>query len=95
MSFEISQRRKQEPAEYERITQYPTAVGTIQPPIADHPAFICHRRKTISSLNLTMEEYEHRATGAIHYHLDSDNPENVFWSFPNRTDGLHRRCTYP
>ncbi len=56
----------------------PTAVGTTQPPIADHPAFICHRRKTISSLNLTMEEYEHHATGAMHYHLNCDNPENVF-----------------
>ena len=56
----------------------PIAVGTTQPPIADHPAFICHRRKTISSLNLRMEEYEHRATGAMHYHLNCDNPENVF-----------------
>ena len=56
----------------------PTAAGTTQPPIADHPAFICHRRKIISSLNLTMEEYEHRATGAMHYHLNCDNPENVF-----------------
>ena len=56
----------------------PTAVDITQPPIADHPAFICHRRKTISSLNLTMEEYEHRATGAMHYHLNCDNPENVF-----------------
>ena len=25
-----------------------------------------------------MEEYEHRATGAMHYHLNCDNPENVF-----------------
>ncbi|MEC8587830.1 MAG: peptidase M16, partial [Pseudomonadota bacterium] len=56
----------------------PNSVGITQPPIADHTAFICHRRKTISSLNLTMEEYEHRATGAMHYHLDCDNPENVF-----------------
>jgi len=56
----------------------PTAVDTTQLPIADHPAFICLRRKTISSLNLTMEEYEHRATGAMHYHLNCDNPENVF-----------------
>ena len=25
-----------------------------------------------------MEEYEHKATGAVHFHLASDNPENVF-----------------
>ncbi len=56
----------------------PSTVGITKSPIADHPAFICHRRKTIASLNLTMEEYEHRATGAMHYHLDSDNSENVF-----------------
>jgi Zn-dependent M16 (insulinase) family peptidase len=56
----------------------PDPAGTAQPTIDGHPAFTCHRRKTIASLNLTMEEYEHRATGAMHYHLDSDNPENVF-----------------
>lgn len=56
----------------------PDPAGAAQPPIDGHPAFTCHRRKTIASLNLTMEEYEHRATGAMHYHLDSDNPENVF-----------------
>jgi Zn-dependent M16 (insulinase) family peptidase len=30
------------------------------------------------SLNLTVAEYRHRATGATHYHLATDNPENVF-----------------
>ncbi|HBW84038.1 MAG TPA: peptidase M16 [Gammaproteobacteria bacterium] len=56
----------------------PSPASNTQSPIAEHPAFICHRRKTIPSLNLTIEEYEHRVTGAMHYHLDSDNPENVF-----------------
>ena len=57
----------------------PTSVGTTQPPIADHTAFICHRRKTISSLNLTMEEYEHRATGAMHYHLTVTTLKTCSW----------------
>jgi hypothetical protein len=36
------------------------------------------RSQTIESLNLTIEEYEHSGTGAMHYHLASDNDENVF-----------------
>ncbi len=47
-------------------------------PTTVHPAFAWKRSKSIPSLNLTMVEYEHRATGALHYHLSSDNPENVF-----------------
>ena len=80
MSFEISQTQKYRGTcqNMSESLNTPTAVDITQPPIADHPAFICHRRKTISSLNLTMEEYEHRATGAMHYHLNCDNPENVF-----------------
>lgn len=41
-------------------------------------AFELVREKEISSLNLVMEEYRHRETGASHYHLNCDNPENVF-----------------
>ncbi|MBL6744474.1 MAG: insulinase family protein [Pseudomonadales bacterium] len=52
------------------------AVDTQQPAL--HPAFTCHRREAIPSLNITIEEYEHKETGAMHYHLASDNPENVF-----------------
>ena len=80
MSFAISQTQKNRGTciNMSESVNAPDPVGTPQPPIDGHPAFICHRRKTISSLNLTMEEYEHRATGAMHYHLDSDNPENVF-----------------
>lgn len=43
-----------------------------------HPAFKWVRSEDIASLNITIEEYEHRETGATHYHLNSENPENVF-----------------
>lgn len=43
-----------------------------------HPAFEWNRSEEISSLNITMEEYTHRETGAKHFHLSSENSENVF-----------------
>ncbi|WP_455204397.1 insulinase family protein, partial [Kaarinaea lacus] len=43
-----------------------------------HPAFSWIRSETIASLNLVVEEYKHNKTGALHYHLSADNPENVF-----------------
>ncbi|MDT8386173.1 MAG: insulinase family protein [Thiogranum sp.] len=43
-----------------------------------HEAFEWVRTETIESLNLQVEEYHHRVTGALHYHLAADNPENVF-----------------
>lgn len=43
-----------------------------------HPAFEFVRSHTLESLNLTLEEYRHKATGAQHIHLASDNNENVF-----------------
>jgi Zn-dependent M16 (insulinase) family peptidase len=46
-------------------------------PVA-HPAFEWKRSQHIASLNLTVEEYIHRATGAQHIHIASNNPENVF-----------------
>lgn len=45
---------------------------------SSHPAFECLRRETIPSLNLEVEEYRHRKTGAQHIHLNTDNDENVF-----------------
>ncbi len=45
---------------------------------AAHPAFQSVRSEQISSLNLRVEEYRHRKTGALHYHLASENSENVF-----------------
>jgi len=32
----------------------------------------------VSSLNLTVEHYQHTQTGAVHYHLAADNQEKVF-----------------
>lgn len=36
------------------------------------------RTQHIDALNLELQEYRHRKTGAIHCHLQADNPENVF-----------------
>ncbi|MEX1031759.1 MAG: insulinase family protein [Cellvibrionaceae bacterium] len=36
------------------------------------------RSHRIDALNITVEEYEHRPTGASHIHLAADNEENVF-----------------
>ena len=43
-----------------------------------HPAFEAVRQETIDSLNIRVEQYEHKKTGAVHYHLASGNSENVF-----------------
>lgn len=43
-----------------------------------HPAFEWLRSQKIDSLNVTVEEYRHRITGAQHIHIDSDKEENVF-----------------
>lgn len=56
--------------------------GTTRPtPVAPsntHPAFEWQRSEEISSLNIVMEEYRHKNTDAKHYHLCSQNSENVF-----------------
>lgn len=48
-----------------------------QLPIA-HESFIPLRQERIDALNIRIEQFEHRETGAIHYHFASDNSENVF-----------------
>ncbi len=45
---------------------------------AAHPAFEKLRSQTIESLQVTVEEYRHRSTGAQHIHIAADNNENVF-----------------
>ncbi len=40
--------------------------------------FVQQRAVVIDALKLTVEEYLHPATGAVHLHLAADNPENVF-----------------
>jgi Zn-dependent M16 (insulinase) family peptidase len=43
-----------------------------------HQSFEAVRQQRVESLNIQVEEFRHRATGAVHYHLASDNTENVF-----------------
>jgi Zn-dependent M16 (insulinase) family peptidase len=43
-----------------------------------HDAFELLRTEHIDSLNLEVQQFEHRQTGAIHYHLAANNSENVF-----------------
>jgi len=43
-----------------------------------HPAFEFKGAHDIDSLNLTIEHYQHKVTGAAHYHLAADDPQNVF-----------------
>lgn len=45
---------------------------------AKHPCFDFIRQVHISALNIDVQEYKHTKTGAIHYHMQADNPENVF-----------------
>ena len=46
-------------------------------PVA-HAAFELLSSEHIDSLNLDVQQFEHRATGAMHYHLAAENNENVF-----------------
>jgi Zn-dependent M16 (insulinase) family peptidase len=48
------------------------------PPSNTHSAFEWLRSQPIETLNLVLEEYRHKETGAMHYHLAADNAENVF-----------------
>ncbi len=43
-----------------------------------HPSFKWLRSERIDSLNVTLQEFQHIKTGALHYHMDADNTENVF-----------------
>ncbi len=43
-----------------------------------HPAFTQLHSHAIPALNLTLEQYEHKKTGAKHFHLAADKNENVF-----------------
>lgn len=43
-----------------------------------HPAFEFLGQHKIDTLNLTVEHYRHKVTGATHYHLAADDPQNVF-----------------
>jgi Zn-dependent M16 (insulinase) family peptidase len=45
---------------------------------AGHPAFEFLARQRIDSLNIDVQEYRHRATGARHFHLASEDTNNAF-----------------
>ena len=47
-------------------------------PATVHPAFEWVRSEPIVALGAVVEEYRHRVTGAQHFHIATDNPENVF-----------------
>lgn len=57
-----------------------------------HPAFEKLRSHRIGTLNLEIEEYRHKRTGARHLHLAADNDENVFFvalrTFPMDSTGV-------
>ncbi len=43
-----------------------------------HMSFEKLRNRSIPALKVEVQEYRHRQTGALHYHIAADNPENVF-----------------
>ena len=43
-----------------------------------HPSFEHLRSAHVDSLDIELHEFRHPATGAMHYHIAADNPENVF-----------------
>ena len=47
-------------------------------PEQHHPAFMRLASQRIESLNIVVESYQHKKTGAPHYHLVADSAENVF-----------------
>jgi Zn-dependent M16 (insulinase) family peptidase len=59
---------------------------------ATHPAFEKLRSHRIDTLNIDVEEYRHKKTGARHLHLAADNDENVFFvalrTFPMDSTGV-------
>jgi len=40
--------------------------------------FILREERPVDALHLTVQSFVHKVTGAEHYHLAADNPENVF-----------------
>lgn len=59
-------------------TPNPAAARHAPAPIQVHPAFEWLRSQPIPTLNLVMEEYRHKVTGAQYFHLASKDVENVF-----------------
>ena len=55
-----------------------TGTPASAPAVNSHPSFEWVRSERIDSLNLTLQEFRHKKTGALHYHMDAENTENVF-----------------
>ena len=62
----------------ESAVSSPINISEASKPSQIHPSFQWLRSELIPSLNIVMEEYQHKVTGAMHYHLASENSENVF-----------------
>ncbi len=62
----------------EQVSEIPTPAIPDIPQTLIHPSFEKKRSESIESLNITIEEYQHKTTGALHYHLASEQDENVF-----------------
>lgn len=58
-------------------TQGSGATATPSLPLV-HPAFELLRQQHIPTLNVVLEEYRHKVTGAQYFHLASEDVENVF-----------------
>jgi len=43
-----------------------------------HDSFEWIRSEPIESLDIVINQFQHKKTGALHYHIDADNDENVF-----------------
>ncbi len=43
-----------------------------------HTAFGWIRNERIDSLDIVIDQFQHKKTGALHYHITADNDENVF-----------------
>ena len=59
-------------------TPNPAAATKVSAPSQVHPAFEWRRSHRIATLNVVMEEYRHKVTGAAYFHLASKDVENVF-----------------
>jgi len=46
--------------------------------VKTHPAFEFVRQHRVASLNIDVQEFRHRATGAVHYHLAAEDDQNAF-----------------
>ncbi len=46
--------------------------------VKSHPAFEFVRQHRVPSLSIDVQEYRHKGTGAVHYHLAAEDDQNAF-----------------